>query len=135
LKGDCDVETGNDTARYATITLVQRTNRRIDTHVFDDAWHKMLLRVRMMAENGKIWFMLPRFLNSLCIDDGRAIIVADDSRWSATQCDEVAERDHRWALELKHRGFTLSTHVLDFPDGKLDYTGLFLVWGEETANT
>jgi CBS domain-containing protein len=96
-------------------------------HVFDDTWQEMLHHARTMAEHGQKDDMVLRFPNQLCIDGGRAINVHEDG-WTATLRGESAEIYLRWERDLKHRGFTLSARVLEFPDGKPGDVGLFLVW-------
>jgi hypothetical protein len=123
-----------DEARHRDDTRVAAVERRreraktlIDAHVFDEDWHEMLHHARKMAENGQKEYMLLRFPNQLCIDSGRAINVHEDG-WTATLRGEAAEICLRWERDLKHRGFTLSARVMEFPDGKPGDIGLFLVW-------
>ena len=106
-----------------------RTRELIDEHVFDPAWRRILHLARTAAEAGQTECMILRFPNQLCIDAGRAINVAE-AGWPATLRGEAAELYLRWERDLKPRGFTLSAHVLEFPDGKLGDIGLFLVWGD-----
>jgi CBS domain-containing protein len=113
-----------------TAAQQRRTRARelIDEHVFDPAWRRILHQARTTAEAGQTECMILRFPNQLCIDTGRAINVAEVG-WPATLRGEAAELYLRWERELKPQGFTLSAHVLAFPDGKPGDIGLFLVWG------
>jgi CBS domain-containing protein len=122
-----EVRHRDDTRLAAVEQRRERAKALIDAHVFDEAWHEMLHHARTMAENGQKEDMLLRFPNQLCIDGGRAINVHEDG-WTATLRGEAAEICLRWERDLKHRGFTLSARVMEFPDGKPGDIGLFLVW-------
>jgi CBS domain-containing protein len=115
--------------RAAAIHRQELTKELIDQHVFDDAWRDILHSAQTAAENGQKQALLLRFPSPVCIDGGRAINVPL-AEWPATLRGEPAEIYLRWERDLKHNGFTLSAHVLDFPDGKPGDVGLFLVWGE-----
>ena len=116
-----------DTREAAAGKRRERAKALTAAHVFDDTWQEMLHHARTMAEHGQKDDMVLRFPNQLCIDGGRAINVHEDG-WTATLRGEAAEVCLRWERDLKHRGFTLSARVLEFPDGKPGDIGLFLVW-------
>jgi CBS domain-containing protein/uncharacterized membrane protein len=101
----------------------------IETHVTDELWQALLHRARLAAAAGQTEIQLLRFPNTVCSDDGRAINVGRPD-WGATLRGEAAELYARWERELKGRGFHISAHVLEFPDGKPGDIGLFLVWGD-----
>jgi CBS domain-containing protein len=131
---EADFHTGearqrDDTRRVAAERRQQRTKELIDAHVFDDAWRAMLHHARVAAENGQKEDEILRFPSQLCLDGGRTINIAA-ADWPATLRGEAAEIYLRWERDLKHSGFKLSAHVLEFPDGKPGDIGMFLVWGE-----
>ncbi len=101
----------------------------IETHLTDEIWQAHLHRARVAAAAGQTDMQLLRFPNTVCSDDGRAINVGSPD-WAATLRGEAAELYARWERELKGRGFHISAHVLEFPDGKPGDIGLFLVWGD-----
>lgn len=112
----------------------QRAKELIDTHVSDPTWRTMLHGAREAAEHGQTEYLLLRFPNQLCSDGGRAINV-EEKDWPSTLRGEAAEVYLRWERELKHRGFTLSARVLEFPGGKPGDIGLSLAWGEHIGST
>jgi CBS domain-containing protein len=122
----------DDARRAAAKHRQARAQELIDDHVFDDAWREMLHHARKTAESGEKEDLLLRFPNQLCLDGGRAINIAE-AGWPTTLRGEAAEIYLRWERELKHDGFTISAHVLEFPDGKPGDIGLFLVWGSDEA--
>jgi CBS domain-containing protein len=122
-----EVQHRDDTRKAAAGQRRERAKALVDAHVFDDAWREMLHHAQTMAEHGQKDDMVLRFPNQLCIDSGRAINVHEDG-WTATLRGEAAEICLRWERDLKHRGFTLSARVLEFPEGKPGDIGLFLVW-------
>jgi hypothetical protein len=117
----------DETRRAAAEQRQRRARELIDTHVFDAGWREMLHSARRAAENGQTEYLMLSFPSQLCIDGGRAINVAE-SDWPRTLRGEAAELYLRWERELKPQGFSLSAHVLDFPDGKPGSCGLFLTW-------
>jgi CBS domain-containing protein len=128
-----EVQHRDETQRAAAKQRRERAKELIDAHVFGDTWREMLHHARTAAESGQTEYMILRFPNQLCIDGGRAINVPEEG-WPATLRGEAAELYLRWERDLKHRGFTLSARVLEFPGGKPGDIGLFLVWGgEQTA--
>jgi CBS domain-containing protein len=127
-----EVKHKDDARRAAAKHRQQRAKELIDAHVFDDAWREMLHHARQVAESGEKEDMLLRFPNQLCLDGGRAINVPE-ADWPATLRGEAAEIYLRWERDLKHSGFSVSAHVLEFPDGKPGDIGLFLVWGSDEA--
>ena len=113
--GECDTSNGLRNSSISTSSM--------------NSWREMLHRAREVAESGQKEAMLLRFAKQLCIDDGRAINVAE-ADWPATLRGEAAEIYLRWERDLKHNGFSLSARVLEFPDGKPGDIGLFLGWGK-----
>jgi CBS domain-containing protein len=119
----------HDAARRAAAE--QRRHRArdmIDTHVFDPAWRVLLHGARVAAEAGQTEYMLLQFPVELCLDQGRAINVAERG-WPRTLRGEAAEIYLRWERDLRPQGFTLTARILDFPDGRPGSVGLFLGWG------
>jgi hypothetical protein len=96
-------------------------------HVSDAAWQELLRRARTAAAQGQHEFLLLRFPCALCRDGGRAIN-APEADWPHSLQGEAAELFHRWDIELRPAGFTLTARVVDFPGGIPGHVGLFLTW-------
>jgi CBS domain-containing protein len=119
--------------REATAAARQRVVRQlIDHHIGDETWNSLLHRAREAAQHGQKEFMLLRFPHDLCTDGGRAIN-APEPDWPKTLRGEAAEIYLRWERELKPKGFSLGARVLEFPNGFPGDIGLFLVWGQRSA--
>ena len=112
-----EVQHRDETQRAAANQRRERAKELIDAHVFGDAWREILHHPRTAAESGQTECIILRFPNQSCIDGGRAINVPEEG-WPATLRGEAAELYLRWERDLKHRGFTLSARVLEFPGGK-----------------
>jgi CBS domain-containing protein len=115
-------------ARDATAQRQSKIKELIDLHFSNDGWRALIHRAREAAQHGAKEFMLLRFPNDLCVDNGRAInsLLPD---WPKTLRGEAAEIYLCWERDLKPHGFPLVARVLEFPDGKPGDIGLFLVWG------
>lgn len=105
-----------------------RTKDLIDHHIADESWQRLMHLAREAAEHGAKEFLLLRFPNELCADNGRAINAAEPG-WPATLRGEAAEIYLRWKNDLRSKGFGLTARILEFPGGLPGDAGLFLVWG------
>jgi CBS domain-containing protein len=112
----------------------QRLERRakvrelISQHLAEEYWRSLLHQAHAAADRGEKEFLLLRFPNELCSDNGRAIN-ALEADWPATLRGEAAEVYLRWKQDLKPRGFNLAARIMEFPGGLPGDIGLFLEWG------
>lgn len=99
-----------------------------DQHLTENFWRIMLHNAHHAAERGETEVQILRFPREICSDGGRAINVGDTD-WPSTLHGQAAEVFHRWATDLRPRGFRLSARTLEYPGGLPGDIGLFLVWG------
>src|SRR5262249_22000245 len=80
-----------------------RTKDLIDHHIAEEAWQRLMHQAREAAEHGAKEFLLLRFPNELCTDNGRAINAAEPD-WPASLRGEAAEVYLRWKNDLRSKG-------------------------------
>lgn len=87
----------------------------------------LLQKMRSAAERGDTEIMVMRFPNEICTDKGRAINNAE-ANWPETLTGRPRQAYELWRDHLKPAGYSLSSMIVDWPNGLPGDVGFFLAW-------
>jgi hypothetical protein len=127
--------------------LVDFRKRLEEFQITDTHLEAVFHRINRAFERGETELMLTTFPSSFCTDDGRAINNAgappinkpdkdapqpSEPEWLSTLPKGAWSIYQYWKQHLQPGGFTFTARIINYPDGKPGYVGLFFGWPKNT---